>query len=187
MKRITQAHLQYISSIDRHGEITAEELVADAKRPTSPLHELWDWDVQRSAERDWLRRGRDILAVYHVDVMYRQQVVSYPQYVRNPDAPARTQGMIAVPVLRTDPAASRRTIQMELTRVIQLLTGRVRSLCIALGYAADYEQFIEQPAATSVEATLLAFRASLAGDNAGPSPDADSPTTDGADATETAG
>jgi len=44
-----------------HGELTNKIIVAEARKPNSPLHRLWDWDVAAAAERDWLRRADKLL------------------------------------------------------------------------------------------------------------------------------
>lgn len=44
-----------------HGELNRKIVLAEAKKKNSPLHDIWDWDVEQAAEQHWLRRAADLL------------------------------------------------------------------------------------------------------------------------------
>jgi hypothetical protein len=45
----------------QHGVLKAEDVVDDALRSSSPLHHLFDWDVNRAAREHWKERARDLM------------------------------------------------------------------------------------------------------------------------------
>lgn len=52
MKKDLQEHLQSLA--DRHGRLTPEIVVSDARKKDSPLNGYFEWDIKKAAQRDWL-------------------------------------------------------------------------------------------------------------------------------------
>ena len=50
---------------NQHGKLNDKIILAEAKRPSSKLHAMWDWDVAKAAEKHWLRRAADLLRAVH--------------------------------------------------------------------------------------------------------------------------
>jgi len=61
----------YLKEAFPSGIIKAEKVVELAKNPNSPLHRYFDWDVKRSAHRDWLQQARQLIA--SIEVIYENQ------------------------------------------------------------------------------------------------------------------
>ena len=74
MERLTEQHVAYLVTLERQGRTTAEDVLADAKRPDSPLHDLYDWDVTAAAEAHWLDRTRAIIRLVKVVVHTEHQM-----------------------------------------------------------------------------------------------------------------
>ena len=54
------AHLEKLR-LRNKGRLTPDIVVADAKRPRSPLHNLFEWNAKRAAIQHWLERARYII------------------------------------------------------------------------------------------------------------------------------
>lgn len=135
-RRITDVHVVHLVALERNGRTTAEAILADAKNPASPLHDLYDWDVQRAAEAHWLDRTREIVRLVRYVEHTTHESYRLPRYVRDPDLFGRTQGYVALETLRVDPSRSRRALIAEFERVTAMLQ---RARHIAIGLALDHE------------------------------------------------
>jgi hypothetical protein len=59
--------------------VTAKEVLAEAKRPRSPIHKAWNWDLEESAEAHWLDHARNLcgqLEIVHVQLKHGRTVSS---------------------------------------------------------------------------------------------------------------
>lgn len=142
-RKLTDAHVTHIALLFASGRATAEEVLTDAKQPTSPLHDLYDWDLQRAAEEHWLDRTREILRMPKVVVVTETLQIKVPRYLRDPAAEAREQGYVSLAELRTDPVAARRALAQEFERAAGVLK-RARGIAVALGLAEEIERLLEQ-------------------------------------------
>lgn len=141
--RITRAHVDRIRSLAVDGLITPRRVLADARDPESPLHELYDWDTQRAAERHWLERTREIIRSVQVVVTTELRTYKLPQYIEAADKNGAEQGYVSVDTLRQDPAMSRRALLQEFERAAAVLR-RARTIACGLGYEAEIDELIER-------------------------------------------
>lgn len=130
-RRMTEVHVNYIIQLERAGRTSASDVLADAKTAESPLHDLYDWDVEKAAEAHWLDRTREIIRLVKVVVHTENISVSLPRYVRDPSAAAKEQGYVSVESLRLDPVLARRALIAEFERVTGSLR-RARSIAVGL-------------------------------------------------------
>ena len=133
-RRLTDKHVAHIVSLERNGKTTAEAILADAKAPESPIHDLYDWDVTKAAEAHWLNRTREIVRLVRYVVHTETTTVTLPRYVRDPEAEPRVQGYATVERLRTDPRLARRALISEFERVANALK---RARAVAVGLELD--------------------------------------------------
>jgi len=106
---------------DVNGRITPEAVVTDARDPKSPLHELFNWDVQKAAEGFWLDRARSIIRSVEVVIKTHRTVVRTPYYVRDPEAERREQGYVAITTVRNEPELARGVLIAEFSRAADIL------------------------------------------------------------------
>jgi hypothetical protein len=140
---ITTQHVDYIKTLAPLGRLTPAELVADAHRPKSPLHDLFDWDVKRAASAHWLERGREIIRAVTVIVTTERTTVRVPAYVRDPTVPPQDQGYVSVLTLRQDPEQARAALLVECQRAAATLK-RARSIAAALNLSEEIDGVLEQ-------------------------------------------
>jgi hypothetical protein len=124
------------------GRLTPDAVVADAKDPASPLHEHFEWDIDKAAAAHWIEQARALITSVRVSMKTETRSVSVPYYVRDPSADNQQQGYISVTRLRTDADLARDAIVSEFSRVADLLR-RARELAVALGAEHDVESLLQ--------------------------------------------
>ena len=67
----------------RHPEklLTAEDVVEEAKKSNSPLHDLFDWDVEKAAMQHWLNQARSLIRHCTVTMPEDKAEAKVPKYV----------------------------------------------------------------------------------------------------------
>ena len=141
--KLTNVQIAHIVSLEKDGHTTAAAILADAKLPDSPLHVLYDWDVEKAAEAHWLARTRAIIRLVRYVVHTEKQTITLPRYVRDPEQPQRDQGYATLDRLREDPPVARRALLAELGRVVSALQ-RARVVAVGLGLADEIEELLSR-------------------------------------------
>jgi hypothetical protein len=141
-KRLAELHA-------KHGNITPEMVVTDARDPRSPLHARFDWDDSTAAEAYRIIQARVLIKT----IRYETRIVHtppmrIPSYVRDPKLAGRVQGYIAVP--RTEKEAARDFLVDELDRAMGLLRR-------AQAYAEDTNQKAVSKALSAAIALIEPF------------------------------
>lgn len=78
-------HLELLRQ-QNQGELTPEDVVADAKHDNSPLHALFQWDDSKAAEQYRLSQARTLIrAVVAVYVSDEQPAIRMRAYVHVPE------------------------------------------------------------------------------------------------------
>ena len=126
------------------GRLTPEAVVADAKLFDSPLHNLFDWNVEKAAYQHWLTRAREIMTM-RVVVTTDSKSVSVVGYVRDPSAGPSEAGYVSVTRVREDSDASRDVLLAEFARIRDLL-NRAKELAEVFGVGADVQGMAKQVA-----------------------------------------
>lgn len=142
-RKLTEAHVAHIQLLEQQGRVTAEQVLEDARRPDSPLHDLYDWDVSRAAEQHWLDRTREIIRMVKVVVTTETVSIKVPRYMRDPDAEPREQGYVSLAELRSDPVAARRALLQEFERAAGVLK-RARGIAVALYLDEQIGELLER-------------------------------------------
>jgi hypothetical protein len=130
--KITTAIAEHLRFLEQNGRLTPSRVVEDAKRPESPLHKLFDWDVQKAAEQFWLDRARDVIRAVKVVITTDTITVRSPYYVPDPSKNGKEQGYTNLDALREDPSFARQALMAECERASGVMR-RARVIALALG------------------------------------------------------
>jgi hypothetical protein len=141
MERLTETHVAHLVTLEHQGRTTAEDVLADAKRPDSPLHDLYDWNVAAAAEAHWLERTRAIIRLVRVVVHTEHQTIKLPRYIRDPSLPSNEQGYASVDALRLESGLAHRALVTEMERVASSLR-RARHIAVGLGLEDDVDELL---------------------------------------------
>jgi len=113
------------------GCLTPEDVVADARDKDSPLHEHFDWDIDRAAHQHWIRTARALISSVRIVVTNNKTTVWSPAYVRDPSLDGREQGYVSVVKLVTDTDLAREAVNAEVATVLAALR-RAKNIAHAL-------------------------------------------------------
>ena len=140
---MTLEQRQRLEFLEQAGRLTPAAVVEDAKQKDSPLHSLFIWNTKEAAKQYWLDRAGELIRVVRVVMSTETTQIVVPQYIRDPDRPAREQGYIRTDLLRSDPVGSRQALQVEFERAGAALK-RARAVAVGLGLADDVDMLLEQ-------------------------------------------
>lgn len=143
--KITEQQITHVISLEWNGAITPEIVLADARQATSPLHSLYDWDVEKAAHQHWLDRSREIIRLVSVVETTTEAVIKLPRYWRDPTAPAQEQGYTTIGTLRLDPTLARRALITEFERITSAFR-RAQKLAIGLDCEDAISELLERVA-----------------------------------------
>tara|TARA_R110000868_G_scaffold78701_1_gene224228 strand:- start:277 stop:744 length:468 start_codon:yes stop_codon:yes gene_type:complete len=140
--KLTQAQLAHIKGLEnRKGQITARRVLEDAKRKQSPLHALFNWDLQHAAERWWLHRARLIIGAVTIQVTHQDTVIKSPCYIV--DTSVKGGGYRTTVSMKTDTASARES----LVYTLEVAAGHLRrayDLAAPLGLSREIDALLAQ-------------------------------------------
>lgn len=124
--RLTQTQLAHIRTLeDKHGRLTARRVLADARKPKSPLHTLsvWrGWNVNRLAEIQLLHCARLVIGAVTYQETHHHRVITLPVYPVDPSSKASGGGYRNMVALRSDPDSARES----LVYTLEVAAGHLR-------------------------------------------------------------
>ena len=125
------------------GRLTADLVVEDAKDPDSPLHDQFEWDIEKAALRHWIDQAREIITSVRVVQRVDTQTISTVYYVRDPSAGPAEQGYVSLERLRTESDLAREAIHSEFVRARAVLQ-RARDIAKVLGMEEEVVEVAER-------------------------------------------
>ena len=135
-----------ISLHKKHGTLTAELVVEDAKRSDSPLHEMFEWDTQKAAMQHWLDVARQLIRNVRVIINNEDRIIKAPYFVRDPSLPSDQQGYTTVDRLRTAPEMARDAVADECSRAAAAFR-RAQEVAAAVGVEHDVLELLQDTVA----------------------------------------
>jgi len=139
---IVKARLEAIARING-GVLRPFDVVQDARQPDSPLHELFEWDVEEAAQEHWMHTARRIIASVKVNITTETIVLKAPAYVRDPRLHGREQGYLETIKLRTEHEIAKEVLAGEVQSVISALR-RARNVAAALDMESEIDRLMEE-------------------------------------------
>ncbi len=139
MIRETPAIRQRVNDLyQQHGLLTPNLVIEDAKNPTSPLHDQFEWDVRKAAEQHWLETAREIIRSVRVISIVEEKEVETVAYVH---IPGQEQGYWHVSKIRSDSEQSMEVLLSEFQRVADIL-ARAKGVAIVLGLEEEVDRLM---------------------------------------------
>ena len=111
---------QYLQALaDKHGRLTPDTVVEDARSKDSPLHTLFEWNLKAAAHAHWVERARELIRCIKVTVTTSTPatVRVVPMFVRDPDVPNDKQGYRKLLSVRSEPEVVQEVVLRELACV----------------------------------------------------------------------
>ena len=125
----------------KHGYISPDLVIEDAKDDKSPLHECFEWDVNKAALETWRDTARTLIRSVRVirsieTVEFRAEGHNLPEFVRDPSRKGDEQGYVRTAELRNDRDRAIASIMMEISRA-EAAIARARNVAEALGLSEE--------------------------------------------------
>jgi len=139
-KKHIEARLRKLQ--DKHGRITPNSVVDDARDPDSPLHGFFQWDDSKAAEAYRLDQARALIRRFPVVVTHETITIKPQAYLRDPDKATKEQGYVAFARVASSEERTRAAMQAEFDRV-RSMVSRAQHIAIACGMGAEFNAFLE--------------------------------------------
>jgi len=125
------------------GVLTPSDVVEDARRATSPLHNFFTWDDTVAAHQYRLDQARTLIRNVKVEVVTTTHTIVAPCYVRDPRVDAATQGYCSTAEIRNESTVAADALRYEFDRAIAMLTRAV-AIADALGLGPDVQDLLRR-------------------------------------------
>jgi len=139
-KELVRLRLDVIAA-QSDGLLTPEAVVKDARNPKSPLHEHFEWNVNKAAMSHWLDTARSLIRSVKVTVVTETAVLSTVAYIRDPSLGGDEQGYRSITSFKTEREKAREAVVGEFDRAASVLR-RARDIAEALDLADDVESIL---------------------------------------------
>lgn len=140
---MNDAILARLKKLTKRGSLTTETVLDDAKNPTSPLHNQFEWDNAVAGQRYRVEQARKLIRSIRLVVTDDKRQLTTIAYVRDPDKDQDEPGYIAVGTLRSNKEKARRALINELKRAEACLQ-RAYDVADSLGLSSDVERLLAQ-------------------------------------------
>lgn len=141
--RMTERHRARLRELEAEDRLTPERVLEDARSDKSPLHDLYDWDVDKAARRFWIIRSRQIIGAFKMTVEVKKVTHVVPRYVEDPDKLPGAQGYVSIDAVKEDDLLARRVLIGECNRIAGMV-ARARGIAAAVHMQSDFEDLLRR-------------------------------------------
>lgn len=106
---------------DKHGRLTPEAIVKEARKPGSVLHAEFEWDDKLAAHEYRIEQARGLIQTVFYTTTETQERRAVPFYVRDPACAPNEQGYRALSSIKGSREESAAVLHAELLRIESLL------------------------------------------------------------------
>lgn len=138
-KALIAARLQLLLERSQ-GRLTPDVVVDDARDPTSPLHDQFEWKDDEAARLYRIDQARQLIRSVKIEVLVDKRSVSVPAYVHDP-SDQQKRGYVETVSLQDDRARGIEAMKREFTRIEGLVT-RSRDIATVLGLEDEFEAML---------------------------------------------
>ena len=153
-KRQVAARLARLT--EKHdGVLLPEHVVKDARRKTSPLHDLFEWNDTAAAQKYRLQQARRVITSVRVDIKVDRKVISTVGYVHNPESASEPGYVPIAKLIDGDKAHAIEAIRSEFKRIAAGI-NRARALAAVLDLEEELEGMLATLAKLDERVELMA-------------------------------
>lgn len=135
---------EYLIELHRaKGSLSPDDVVEDARRKDSPLHDLFEWDTKKAALEHWREVARALIRSVRVVVVNEERTITAPYFVRDPSLPSGTQGYTTTKRLRDESDLAREAVADECSRAAAAFR-RAEEVAEAVGLKQDVRALLDQ-------------------------------------------
>lgn len=125
------------------GLLTPNDVVADAKSETSPLHSFFTWDDTEASHQFRLDQARSLIRNVQVEMTTSTRRFAVPFYIRDPRVGPDEQGYCATLEIKNDQDVATDALRCEFDRAIAVLQRAV-TIADALGLSEQVQDLLQR-------------------------------------------
>ena len=103
--------LERLRSID---ELTPDNVIAEAKDPSSPLHSQFTWDLSEAALLTWRQQARTLISSFVITETVDRKTYTIQQFVEDPCKSGKEQGYIGFLEIKSSKTLAAEFMEREL-------------------------------------------------------------------------
>ena len=138
-KQLIAARLRELLTRNQ-GRIPLEAVIEDARDPTSPLHDQFEWNNDAAAHQHRLDQARALVRSVKIEMIIDRRNVSVPAYVHDP-SDQRQSGYVETVSLTDDRVKGIEAMKREFNR-IEGLVRRSRDIASVLRLEEEFESML---------------------------------------------
>lgn len=127
--------------LNHDGVLTPDDVVKDARRDSSPLHDQFEWDDTVAAGKYRIEQARELIRTVTFTVTTTTDVIQVPYYIRDTSRDAKEQGYTAVNEIKTKSEVAYDALRYEFSRAIAVLE-RANNIADAIGLGDELKQLV---------------------------------------------
>jgi hypothetical protein len=134
--------VQVLRNVEKkHGQVTPDAVLADAKSTRHPWHNRFTWDDKTAGHRYRLDQAREQIRFVRYQIVEEEVIHRGPAWVRDPTKAATMQGYVHVAQIRSARTMAAEAMMAEFERVASALK-RAAAVAGTLGLASEIEQML---------------------------------------------
>jgi hypothetical protein len=109
--------------IDLHGgRLTNDQVIEAARDEASPLHDAFQWDIEKAAYAHWVDTARELIRSVTIEITYEETKLVVPYFVRDPEAAGGDPGYVETLKIRNDADKAKAALKYEMRQAVGHLT-----------------------------------------------------------------
>jgi hypothetical protein len=134
-KQIKEQAVEALQGLAEAGKLSPEQVVTEASKAGSPLHDCFEWDDSVAGHKYRLSQARDLIRSVQVVITVHERTLYAPKYVHDPRA-GKNAGYAELVSLKSDIDVARDVVRSELQRAFSAL-NRANKVAEVLGLNED--------------------------------------------------
>jgi hypothetical protein len=126
---------------DQTGHIEPADVVTAAREPGSPIHDEFEWEVEKAAQQAWLDHARRLIRLVKIEVTVENRVYRSVAYVSDPEREPKSRRYVDVTFAAQQRSTARAIITAEMDRIVAAIR-RARELAMVLGLTSMLDELL---------------------------------------------
>jgi len=96
------------------GKLTPDKVISEAKKPSSPLHSQFTWNVAEAALLTWRAQARTLIASFSITETVDNKTYTIQEFVEGPSKTGRQQGYVGFSDVKSSKQLAKEFLDREL-------------------------------------------------------------------------
>lgn len=131
------------------GMLRVDDVIEAAKRPGSPLHSEFTWDVKSAALKLWRMEARQLIASFEITYTINKTEFNVQEFVETPRKAEKEQGYVSIEDVKSNKQLAREFMARELA-IASTYVSRAEQYAAILGVTGQVQTVIKKLKALQV-------------------------------------